>query len=80
MPSRPPFPPDLIQLQAAAIGAYDDLARHPGTASAAALRRRLISLNRAVAAHPYWAQPGHGPADRVALRRTARTHLWGTAA
>ncbi|MEV7512033.1 hypothetical protein AB0O57_29165 [Streptomyces sp. NPDC091201] len=65
-----PFPPDLLQLQLDAIRTYEDLARHPHI-GATVLRRRLITLSQALAAHPYWAETG-STAARVALRRQAR--------
>ncbi|MFE2166586.1 hypothetical protein ACFXB3_16185 [Streptomyces sp. NPDC059447] len=74
------FPDDLLDLQAAWLRTYADLARSPAHAGTTPLRRRLITLSCAIAAHPFWTVPGHSTATRVELRRRARTRTWATAA
>ncbi|MFF3726851.1 hypothetical protein ACFYYM_31295 [Streptomyces erythrochromogenes] len=74
------FPDDLLDLQAAWLRTYADLARLSTQASTAALRRRLINLSCCIAAHPFWAVPGRSPAAQVELRRRARARAWVTAA
>ncbi|OEJ21070.1 hypothetical protein [Streptomyces subrutilus] len=68
---RPCFPDDLLQLELDVMRTYEHLAQQPRP-DTAALRRRLIAVSWALAAHPYWAEPGRSPAARVALRRQAR--------
>ncbi|MFF4105425.1 hypothetical protein [Streptomyces sp. NPDC001903] len=74
------FPDDLINLQAAWLRTYTDLARQPVQASTTTLRRRLITLSCSIAAHPFWTVPGRSPAAWVELRRRARARAWVTAA
>ncbi|WP_331742884.1 hypothetical protein OG239_42655 (plasmid) [Streptomyces sp. NBC_00868] len=74
------FPDDLINLQAAWLRTYTDLARQPTQASTTTLRRRLIALSCDIAAHPFWAVPGRSPAAQVELRHRARARAWVTAA
>ncbi|MFE1416719.1 hypothetical protein ACFW6F_38880 [Streptomyces sp. NPDC058746] len=74
------FPDNLLDLQAAWLRTYADLADLPAHAGTTALRRRLIALSCSIAAHPYWTVPGRSPAARVELRRRAHTSTWVTAA
>ncbi|MER6314409.1 hypothetical protein ABT237_11645 [Streptomyces sp. NPDC001581] len=74
------FPDDLLNLQAAWLRTYTDLARQPARAGTTTLRRRLISLSCRIEAHPFWAVPGRSRAARVELRRRARARAWVTAA
>lgn len=74
------FPDDLLDLQAAWLRTYADLARLPARAGTAVLRRRLIGLSCRIAAHSFWAAPGRSPAARVELRRQARARAWVPAA
>ncbi|MGW6941352.1 hypothetical protein ACWGF3_20465 [Streptomyces xanthophaeus] len=74
------FPEDLINLQAAWLRTYTDLARQPAHASTTKLRRQLIALSCDIAAHPFWTIPGRSPAAQVELRRRARACAWVTAA
>ncbi|MEU9087355.1 hypothetical protein [Streptomyces sp. NPDC048357] len=74
------FPDDLLDLQAAWLRTYADLARRPARAGTTTLRRRLITLSCRIEGHPLWAVPGRSPAARVELRRRARARAWVTAA
>lgn len=67
-----PFPPDLIELQAAWLRTYAALAV-PRPASPTALRRRLQALSTRLLFHPYFSGPGRAPAARVELRDHARS-------
>ncbi|MFF3677402.1 hypothetical protein ACFYYS_25910 [Streptomyces sp. NPDC002120] len=58
------YPDDLLDLQAAWLRTYTDLARQPIGAGTAALRRRLIVLSCRIEAHPFWAVPGRSRAAR----------------
>ncbi|WP_445270657.1 hypothetical protein [Streptomyces sp. DSM 41634] len=74
------FPDELLDLQAAWLRTYADLARQPAQAGTTALRRRLISLSCRIEAHPFWAVPGRSRAAQVELRRRARARAWVAAA
>ncbi|MFF3621029.1 hypothetical protein [Streptomyces sp. NPDC002467] len=74
------FPDDLLDLQAAWLRTYADLARQPAHTGTTTLRRRLITLSCTIAAHPFWTVPGRSTAARVELRRRARSRIWATAA
>ncbi|MEU1441609.1 hypothetical protein [Streptomyces mirabilis] len=66
-----PFPPDLVQLQAAWNRTYDALAA-PRPAANTALRRRLLMLSNRLWWHPFWSGPGRMPAARMELRSRVR--------
>ncbi|MET7726549.1 hypothetical protein [Streptomyces mirabilis] len=66
-----PFPPDLVQLQAAWNRTYDALAA-PRSAANMALRRRLLLLSTRLWWHPFWSGPGRMPGARMELRSQAR--------
>ncbi|MER7171339.1 MULTISPECIES: hypothetical protein [Streptomyces] len=69
------FPDDLLQAQIDWYAACRRLATASGK-DYTVLRRRLITLSRQIAAHPYWATPrGASPAARMALKQAA----WDTA-
>ncbi|MFJ3728265.1 hypothetical protein ACIPYQ_37640 [Streptomyces sp. NPDC090045] len=70
------FPDDLIDLQAAWLRTYADLARQSAQTGTTTLRRRLIALSCRIEAHPFWAVPGRSRAVRVELRRRARARTW----
>ncbi|MFJ3728739.1 hypothetical protein ACIPYQ_40095 [Streptomyces sp. NPDC090045] len=74
------FPDDLLDLQAAWLRTYTDLARQLVRAGTTTLRRPLITLSCRIEAHPFWAIPGRSRAARVELRRRARARAWVTAA
>ncbi|MEU9177130.1 hypothetical protein AB0C90_09805 [Streptomyces sp. NPDC048550] len=74
------FPDDLVSLQAEWLRTYRELARQPATAGTTTLRRRLIALSRAIAAHPYWSCPARTAGGPVELRRAARARRWVRAA
>ncbi|WP_327363732.1 hypothetical protein [Streptomyces sp. NBC_01296] len=74
------FPDDLVSLQAEWLRTYRELARRPATAGTTTLRRRLIALSRAIAAHPYWSRPARTAGGPVELRRAARARGWVRAA
>ncbi|MET7533340.1 hypothetical protein ACFWB1_21460 [Streptomyces goshikiensis] len=77
---RSSFPDDLVGLQADWLRTYRELARRPASAGTTTLRRRLIALSRAIAAHPYWSDAVHGAGGPVELRRAARARSWVRAA
>ncbi|MFB7176852.1 hypothetical protein ACFCYI_03975 [Streptomyces sp. NPDC056257] len=73
------FPDDLLDLQAAWLRAYTDLARQPARAGTTALRRRLIMLSCRIEAHPFWAsRAAPGPPGSSCAAAPARA--WVTAA
>ncbi|MFE6835061.1 hypothetical protein ACFVFI_09520 [Streptomyces sp. NPDC057705] len=74
------FPDELLDLQAAWLHTYADLARQPARAGTTTLRRRLIALSCRIEAHPFWAVPGRSRAARVELRGRARARAWVAAA
>ncbi|UQX04527.1 hypothetical protein [Streptomyces sp. RerS4] len=74
------FPDDLVCLQAEWLHTYRELARRPAPVGTTRLRRRLITLSRAIAAHPYWSCPARTAGGPVELRRTARARGWVRAA
>ncbi|MBT2453157.1 hypothetical protein J7F03_40330 [Streptomyces sp. ISL-43] len=74
------FPHDLIRIQLDWIRTYEALSRLTPTQSPTRLRRELLDLSRALAAHPYWAIPGRSTAGRVELLRQARARRWAWAA
>ncbi|MFE2140808.1 hypothetical protein ACFXA3_03490 [Streptomyces sp. NPDC059456] len=79
-PAPPAFPDDLVGLQADWLRTYRELARLPESAGNTGLRRRLIGLSRAIAAHPYWSRPVRAAGGPAELRRAARFRAWARAA
>lgn len=80
---RSSFPDDLVGLQADWLRTYRELARRPASVGTTTLRRRLIALSRAIAAHPYWSDAVHGAGGAggpVELRRAAQARSWVRAA
>ncbi|MEU2834913.1 hypothetical protein ABZ667_40830 [Streptomyces lavendulae] len=74
------FPNNLLALETAWQQTYEDMARQPPGTGTTTHRRRLLNLDRAISAHPFWAQPGRSPAARVELRLQARALRWVEAA
>jgi hypothetical protein len=68
------FPEDLLKAQHDWYATYAALADAPA-AHTAALRRSLLALSAQIVRHPFWDQPAHGPAARMALKQSA----WSTA-
>ncbi|SDJ79860.1 hypothetical protein [Streptomyces indicus] len=69
------FPDDLLQAQIDWYATCRQLATASGR-DYTLLRRRLLTLSRRIAAHPFWTTPGGAsPAARMALKQAA----WETA-
>ncbi|MGW6015829.1 hypothetical protein [Streptomyces sp. NPDC055210] len=68
----PPFPHDLIQLQAAWNRTYAALAAPRPEVAHTVLRRRLVLLSARLWWHPFWSGSGRAPGARAQLRSHTR--------